>query len=62
MTKDKQKLDELLSDPIVRLLMARDHVSPEYVRMLVEKAQNNTEQKLAPHVIDQSYKRRRPHA
>ncbi|MBZ9676847.1 hypothetical protein [Mesorhizobium sp. ES1-1] len=31
-------LDELLSDPMVQLVMERDHVRPEQVRMLLERA------------------------
>jgi len=30
-------LDELLSDPMVLLVMERDHVRPEQVRMLLER-------------------------
>jgi hypothetical protein len=33
-------LDELLSDPMVLLVMERDRVRPEQVRMLLERARN----------------------
>ena len=33
-------LDELLSDPMVLLVMERDRVRPEQVRMLLKRARN----------------------
>jgi len=33
-------LDELLSDPMVLLVMERDRVRPEQVRLLLERARN----------------------
>ncbi|TPN01050.1 hypothetical protein [Mesorhizobium sp. B2-1-3A] len=33
-------LDELLSDPMVLLVMERDRVRPEQVRMLLERARS----------------------
>ena len=52
MSKGKETLEELLSDPIIRLLMERDRVRPEEVRMLLRKAARNAPPSLAPHVID----------
>jgi hypothetical protein len=54
MTEGIQTLDELLSDPMVRLVMARDGVRPEELRMSLERARDRTEQRLfvpPPHVI-----------
>jgi hypothetical protein len=31
-------LDELLADPMIQMVMARDRVHPEQVRMLLERA------------------------
>jgi hypothetical protein len=31
-------LDELLNDPMIQLVMARDHVRPDELRLLLEKA------------------------
>lgn len=47
-------LDELLSDPMVLLVMERDRVRPEQVRMLLERARRpSVEEPLVPpaHVI-----------
>lgn len=47
-------LDELLSDPMVRLVMARDGVRPEELRMSLELARDKAEQRVfvpPPHVI-----------
>jgi hypothetical protein len=33
-------LDELLNDPIVRLVMERDRVEPAEIRMLLEQVRN----------------------
>ncbi|MBZ9683722.1 hypothetical protein LB516_16760 [Mesorhizobium sp. CO1-1-7] len=47
-------LDELLSDPMVLLVMERDRVRPEQVRMLLERARRpSTEEPVVPpaHVI-----------
>jgi len=51
MSKGKQTLDELLSDPMIRLLMARDRVRPEEVRMLLNKAMRPAKRIPAAHVI-----------
>jgi hypothetical protein len=37
MAEGKTLLDELLSDPMVQLVMARDRVRPEDLRELLEK-------------------------
>ena len=42
MSKGTETLDELLSDPIIRLLMARDRVRPEDVRMLLAQCAART--------------------
>ncbi|MER9653089.1 hypothetical protein NKJ26_06175 [Mesorhizobium sp. M0152] len=47
-------LDELLSDPMVLLVMERDRVRPEQVRMLLERARRpSVDEPLVPpaHVI-----------
>ncbi|KAA3449737.1 hypothetical protein C7I87_15610 [Mesorhizobium sp. SARCC-RB16n] len=47
-------LDELLSDPMVLLVMERDRVRPEQVRMLLERARRpSPEEPVVPpaHVI-----------
>jgi hypothetical protein len=59
MSKGKETLEELLSDPIIRLLMERDRVRPEEVRMLLRKAARNAQPSLAPHVIDQTSRQSR---
>lgn len=35
-------LDELLNDPMVRLVMERDRVQPAELRMLLERARGHT--------------------
>ncbi len=54
MTEGPNTLDELLSDPMVQLVMARDSVRPEQLRMMLERARDRAEEpKLPPaHVID----------
>ena len=59
MSKGTETLDELLSDPIIGLLMARDRVRPEEVRMLLSNARRERSTVLAPHVIDQACKQDR---
>ncbi len=54
MSKGKQNLDELLREPIIRLLMARDRVRPEEVRMLLERALRPAQRMVPPHVIEQA--------
>jgi hypothetical protein len=45
-------LDELLSDPMVQMVMARDQVRPEELRQMLEQDRNRAEEKLPPaHVI-----------
>jgi hypothetical protein len=52
MTEATTVLDELLSDPIVQLVMARDRVRPEELRRLLERARRRADQlSLPPHVI-----------
>jgi hypothetical protein len=43
-------LDELLDDPIIQLIMARDNVRPEEVRKLMERARHRRSS-LPLHVI-----------
>jgi hypothetical protein len=38
MTEGIETLDELLSDPMVQLVMTRDRVEPEEVRLLLKRA------------------------
>jgi hypothetical protein len=38
MTETRDTLDELLSDPLIKLVMERDRVRPDEVRMLLEQA------------------------
>ena len=59
MSKGKETLEELLSDPLIRLLMERDRVRPEEVRMLFSKARRRTQPTLAPHVIEQTLRQPR---
>ena len=51
MTDGNSMLDELLDDPLVQLVMARDRVRPEELRVLVERAVRGEEPALPPHVI-----------
>lgn len=53
MIEGKSTLDELLSDPMIQLVMARDHVRPEDVRMMLERDRKRAERRLVPqaHVI-----------
>lgn len=44
-------LDELLSDPIVQLVMTRDRVRPEELRRLLERARRSEQPALPAHVI-----------
>ncbi|QPC93375.1 hypothetical protein [Mesorhizobium sp. INR15] len=48
MTEGRQTLDELLGDPMIQLVMARDRVRPEEVRMLLERARTPSMEQ--PHV------------
>jgi hypothetical protein len=60
MTGSRVHLDEVLGDPMVRLVMARDRVRPEEIRVLFEKAHKRAAQRKASagvivppaHVID----------
>lgn len=45
MTEGISILDELLSDPMVRLVMARDGVRPEELRFSLERARDRAEQR-----------------
>jgi hypothetical protein len=49
-----ETLDELLSDPIVQLVMARDRVRPEEVRLLFKHARMRAQEPSLPpaHVIE----------
>jgi hypothetical protein len=53
MTEGINTLDELLTDPMVQLVMARDRVRPEDLRRLLERARR-AERSLPPHVIAKS--------
>jgi hypothetical protein len=48
-------LDELLSDPMVLLVMERDRVRPEQVRLLLERARRPVADAVPPaHVVAKS--------
>jgi hypothetical protein len=53
MTETRDRLDELLSDPLIKLVMERDRVRPDEVRMLLERARDRGERLRVPpaHVI-----------
>lgn len=53
MIKRKQTLDELLDDPMIQLVMARDGWHGDDVRMLLERARptGDNADVPAPHVI-----------
>ena len=54
MIEGRSTLDELLSDPMIQLVMARDSVRPEDVRMLLERDRKRAaERQMVPqaHVI-----------
>lgn len=53
MTEMTDTLDELLSDPLIKLVMASDRVRPDEVRMLLERARDRGEALRVPpaHVI-----------
>ncbi|RTM01804.1 MAG: hypothetical protein EKK31_21240 [Hyphomicrobiales bacterium] len=40
MSESINTLDELLNDPMIQLVMARDHVRPAELRLLLEKARD----------------------
>ncbi|RRI03505.1 hypothetical protein EH240_10065 [Mesorhizobium tamadayense] len=40
MSESINSLDELLNDPMIQLVMARDRVRPAELRMLLEKARD----------------------
>ncbi|MDX8528211.1 hypothetical protein RFM68_27415 [Mesorhizobium sp. MSK_1335] len=40
MSESINTLDELLNDPMIQLVMARDRVRPAELRLLLEKARN----------------------
>ena len=48
------KLDELLNDPMIQLVMASDRVKPDEVRVLFEAARERAPESFvpAPYVID----------
>ena len=54
MTVGLDTLDELLSDPMVQMVMERDSVRPEHLRMLLERARDRAAAPELPpaHVID----------
>ncbi len=57
MTEGIETLDELLSDPMVQLVMTRDRVEPEEIRLLLKRARararRSTKPSLPPaHVIE----------
>lgn len=52
MTEGLYTLDELLNDPMVQLVMKRDRVRPEELRLLlIERTGRADEPSLPPHVI-----------
>lgn len=54
MSKGETILDELLSDPMIQLVMARDRVEPEELRLMLERDRRRAaEKRLVPsaHVI-----------
>jgi hypothetical protein len=52
MAEGLNTLDELLGDPMVQLVMERDRVRPEQLRMMLERARDRTEEPLPPaHII-----------
>jgi hypothetical protein len=55
-------LDELLSDPMVQLVMARDRVKPDEVRLHFKRARARARQPLVPpaHVVDKRCWTQRP--
>ena len=59
MTKDVTALDELLSDPMIQLVMARDRVRPEELRLLLLERVRSAEPSLPPHVIAETCRLRR---
>jgi hypothetical protein len=55
MTDGINTLDELLNDPMVQLVMARDRVRPEELRRHFERARRRQrEPSLPPHMIAES--------
>lgn len=48
MTDTRDTLEELLSDPLIKLVMASDRVRPDEVRMLFEQARDRGEQLRVP--------------
>jgi hypothetical protein len=54
MTEGNETLEELLSDPMVQLLMRRDRVRPEEVRLLLKRARARAAEPSVPpaHVIE----------
>lgn len=62
MSKGTNTLEELLNDPVIQLVMARDQVRPEEVRMLLKKAQRTADPMLGAHVTDQCYQWPTAHA
>jgi hypothetical protein len=54
---DAITLDELLNDPLVQLVMARDNVRPEELRQLIERARRQ-QPSLPPHMISETARTR----
>ncbi len=48
MREEKSRLDELLSDPMVQLVMKRDHINPKGVRWMLERARDRVEDPSLP--------------
>ncbi|MBD0416605.1 hypothetical protein [Oryzicola mucosus] len=48
MSEGKTHLDELLSDPMVQLVMERDRVRPDELRRLIVKAVDGTDTAVVP--------------
>jgi hypothetical protein len=48
MDEERSRLDELLSDPMVQMVMRRDRVSPKGVRWMLERARDRAEDPSLP--------------
>lgn len=60
MSEPKDRLDEFLSDPMIQLVMARDRVRPQEVRLLLERAHARSAKRDIPpaHVIAEACRNR----
>lgn len=48
MTEGTPVLDELLNDPMIQMVMARDSVRPEHVRWLLQRVRDRAEDPSLP--------------